>query len=152
MTTHRVETAADLAHSALGLTAAALKQPHRAWAESLSIGREMLASLAGRASSAPAKGDKRFRDPVWGSNPAYRALMQSYLAWSNGVSAFVDGLDKVRFLAPVPAGAAVSCGFRLADVEDKGAGRQLLRLEAEARIEGAAKPAVVGEVLALVVA
>jgi acyl dehydratase len=62
------------------------------------------------------------------------------------------GLDKVRFLAPVPAGAAVACGFRLAEVEDKGAGRQLLRLEAEVRIEGAAKPAVVGEVLALVVA
>jgi acyl dehydratase len=62
------------------------------------------------------------------------------------------GLDKIRFLAPVPAGARVACGFRLAGVEDKGAGRQLLRLEAEARIEGTAKPAVVGEVLALVVA
>jgi acyl dehydratase len=61
------------------------------------------------------------------------------------------GLDKIRFLAPVPAGAQVACGFRLAEVEDKGAGRQLLRLEAEARIEGAAKPAIVGEVLALVV-
>ena len=61
------------------------------------------------------------------------------------------GLDKIRFLAPVPAGAAVACGFRLAGVEDKGDGRQLLRLEAEARVEGADKPAIVGEVLALVV-
>ena len=61
------------------------------------------------------------------------------------------GLDKIRFLAPVPAGAAVACGFKLAGVEDKGAGRQLLRLEAEARVEGADKPAIVGEVLALVV-
>ena len=61
------------------------------------------------------------------------------------------GLDKIRFLAPVPAGAAVTCGFRLAGVEDKGGGRQLLRLEAEARVAGADKPAIVGEVLALVV-
>ena len=61
------------------------------------------------------------------------------------------GLDKIRFLAPVPAGAAVTCGFKLAGVEDKGAGRQLLRLEAEARVEGADKPAIVGEVLAMVV-
>jgi len=61
------------------------------------------------------------------------------------------GLDKIRFLAPVPAGAAVTCGFRLAGVEDKGGGRRLLRLEAEARVEGADKPAIVGEILALIV-
>ena len=61
------------------------------------------------------------------------------------------GLDKIRFLAPVPAGAKVACCFRLAEVEDKGAGRQLLRLEAAARVEGADKPAIVGEVLALIV-
>lgn len=62
------------------------------------------------------------------------------------------GLDRIRFLAPVPAGARVACGFRLAEVEDKGAGRQLIRLEAAARVEGTDKPAVVGEVLALIVA
>ncbi len=62
------------------------------------------------------------------------------------------GLDKIRFLAPVPAGATVACGFKLAGVEDKGAGRQLLRLEAAVRVEGSDKPAVVGEMLALIVA
>jgi polyhydroxyalkanoate synthase subunit PhaC len=93
MTTHRLDNAADLARSVLGLTAAALKQPHRAWAGSVTVGQEMLASLTSGAKSTPAKGDKRFRDPVWDSNRAYRALMQSYLAWSNGVSAFVEGLD-----------------------------------------------------------
>lgn len=61
------------------------------------------------------------------------------------------GLDKIRFLAPVPAGASVCCGFRLAAVKDRGAGRQLLRIEAEARVVGADKPAITGEVLALVV-
>jgi acyl dehydratase len=61
------------------------------------------------------------------------------------------GLDKVRFLSPVPSGATVSCNFRLAGVEEKGQGRHLLRLEAEARIDGTETPAVVGEVLALVI-
>ena len=87
MTMQRVENAADLAQSALGLTTAALKSPHRAWAGSLTIGREILASVAGRATTAPAKGDKRFRDPVWGSNPAYRALVGNRA--NRGVSAVV---------------------------------------------------------------
>lgn len=62
------------------------------------------------------------------------------------------GLDNVRFLAPVPAGADVTCAFRLSRVEDKGHGRQLLHIAAEAREAGKDKPAVVGDVLALVVA
>ncbi len=93
MSEKRVENAADLARAALGLTTAALKQPHEAFAGSMNIGLGVLASLAGTAATEPAKGDKRFRDPVWNSNPAYRALMQSYLAWANGVAAFVDSLD-----------------------------------------------------------
>ena len=56
----------------------------KAWAQSLAAGQEMLPQPDGRAPrSSRTKGDKRFRDPVWTSNPAYRALMQSYLAWSN---------------------------------------------------------------------
>lgn len=60
------------------------------------------------------------------------------------------GLEKVRFLAPVPAGAAVSCAFRLISVEDKGPGRQLMRLEAKALIAGQDKAAISAEILALV--
>jgi polyhydroxyalkanoate synthase len=93
MSPQRLENAADLARSAAGLVAAALSQPERAWAQSLTAGQEMLNGLTGRATIEPAKGDKRFRDPVWTSNPAYRALMQSYLVWSNGVAAWVDALD-----------------------------------------------------------
>jgi acyl dehydratase len=79
------------------------------------------------------------------------AIQEAGIVPSDAKGVINYGLDKVRFLAPVPAGAAVACGFRLVEVEDKGAGRQLLRLEAAARIAGADKPAVVGEVLALVV-
>ncbi len=79
------------------------------------------------------------------------AILEAGVMPSDAKGVINYGLDKVRFLAPVPAGAEVACRFRLAEVEDKGAGRQLLRLEAAARVEGADKLAIVGEVLALVV-
>ena len=60
------------------------------------------------------------------------------------------GVDKIRFIAPVPAGARVTARFRLDDVEDRGPKDQLLRVGAVLEVEGADKPAVVGEVLALV--
>jgi acyl dehydratase len=61
------------------------------------------------------------------------------------------GLDKVRFIAPVPAGAKITASFKLVGVEDKGGRRQLLRLEAAINVEGSDKPAIVGELLALVI-
>jgi acyl dehydratase len=61
------------------------------------------------------------------------------------------GLENIRFLAPVPAGATITASFKLAGVEGKGDKRQLLRLEAVANVEGSDKPAIVGEMLALVV-
>jgi acyl dehydratase len=61
------------------------------------------------------------------------------------------GLNNIRFLGPVPAGAEVTCGLRLAAVEDKGPGRKLLSIAAEARVVGSDKPAIVGELLALVI-
>src|SRR3954447_20434360 len=47
-------------------------------------GAELAAELAkvaaGRSESEPAKGDRRFKDPAWAGNPAFRRLMQAYLA------------------------------------------------------------------------
>jgi polyhydroxyalkanoate synthase len=60
---------------------------------SLAASREMLKSLAGQSEIEPDKSDKRFKDPVWTSNPGYRFLMQSYLAWSGAITGWVDGLD-----------------------------------------------------------
>lgn len=61
------------------------------------------------------------------------------------------GLDKVRFLAPVPSGASVSARFTLVGVEPKGPGRKLIRLKASLGVDGADQPAVIAELLALVV-
>ena len=64
----------------------------------------MLRSLMGGAVIQPEKGDKRFRDPLWTSNPGYRTLMQSYLAWSSGVAAWVDGLVYAAVAVTVVSG------------------------------------------------
>ena len=61
------------------------------------------------------------------------------------------GLDKIRFIAPVPSGASITARFKLAGVEEKGDKRQLIRIEAQVDVEGQDKPAIVGEVLAMVV-
>lgn len=60
------------------------------------------------------------------------------------------GLDKARFLSPVPSGATVSASFKLVGVEDKGPGKQLIRLEAVLSVKGSDKPAVIAEMLAMV--
>ncbi|WP_455287407.1 MaoC family dehydratase [Cupriavidus necator] len=62
------------------------------------------------------------------------------------------GLDKTRFLAPVKAGARVRNRVSLLAADNKGDGRVLLRTENTIEIEGEAKPALVAEALALLVA
>lgn len=61
------------------------------------------------------------------------------------------GLEKIRFLAPVPSGGTVRAHFKLLAVEAKGDDRQLLRVEASVSIDGSDKPALVGELLAMVI-
>jgi acyl dehydratase len=61
------------------------------------------------------------------------------------------GLDKVRFIAPVKAGARVRTHASLASVEPQYSGRMLLKLESTLEIEGEAKPALVAEVLCLLI-
>ncbi|MEO0678899.1 MAG: MaoC family dehydratase [Pseudomonadota bacterium] len=60
------------------------------------------------------------------------------------------GLGTVRFLAPVLSGSTVRARYTLADVEPKAPGSQLLRLEAVLQADGAEKPAVIADLLAMV--
>ena len=89
----RMETAADLAASIGKFYAKAFTQPMTALGGSFAASQEMLRSLTGQSEIEPEKGDKRFKDPVWTSNPGYRFLMQSYLAWSGAIEKWVEGLD-----------------------------------------------------------
>ena len=59
------------------------------------------------------------------------------------------GFDKLRFLAPVPAGSRVRGRFRLMSAEDKGGGRWLLKHELTVEIEGGDKPALIAEWLGM---
>ena len=61
------------------------------------------------------------------------------------------GLDKVRFIAPVKAGARVRMRASLLAAEAQGGGRVLLKLACTLEIEGGAKPALVAELLCMLI-
>src|SRR5271157_4963970 len=63
-------------------------------AATVQIGAALAQRLAtaafGGSDLKPRPGDKRFADPLWDSNPFYRSLKQSYLAWSEAAEAWLD--------------------------------------------------------------
>jgi acyl dehydratase len=64
-------------------------------------------------------------------------------------AAFNYGLDKVRFLAPVKAGARVRLRVAFMEVQQKGNG-VLMKTNNTLEIEGSEKPALIAESLAIV--
>jgi acyl dehydratase len=71
---------------------------------------------------------------------------------SDAAAALNYGLDKVRFIAPVKAGARVRNRVVLLAVDARADGRVLITLQNTIEIEGEAKPALVAESLAMLVA
>lgn len=61
------------------------------------------------------------------------------------------GLDKVRFVAPVKAGARVRNRVSLLAAEPQAGGRILLKLHCTLEIEGESKPALVAEILCMLI-
>jgi acyl dehydratase len=70
---------------------------------------------------------------------------------ADAAAGFNYGLDKVRFLTPVPAGARVRLRVSLEGVEPKSGGQLLIKTRNTIEIEGADKPALIAEALALIV-
>jgi len=62
------------------------------------------------------------------------------------------GLDKVRFISPVKAGARVRNRIVLLGAEQKGSGRTLLTVQNTIEIDGDAKPALMAEALVMLMA
>lgn len=62
------------------------------------------------------------------------------------------GMNKVRFLSPVPSGARVRGTVTLTSVTDKGAGRVLTENAITVELEGADRPAMLCDWLTLLVA
>jgi acyl dehydratase len=82
------------------------------------------------------------------------AMSYDALAPLDGVVMGVNyGFDKLRFLAPVPAGSKVRGRFKLLSAEAKGADegvtRWLLKHELTVEIKGADKPALIAEWLTM---
>ena len=61
------------------------------------------------------------------------------------------GLDRVRFIAPVKTDARVRMRAALTSAEPERDGRVLLKLQSTLEIEGEAKPALVAEVLCMLI-
>jgi len=61
------------------------------------------------------------------------------------------GIDKVRFLAPVSAGARVRLRVVLVGVEPKEGGQLIMKTQNTLEIEGLEKPALIAETLALLI-
>ena len=70
---------------------------------------------------------------------------------SDAAAGFNYGLDKVRFLAPVPAGGRVRLRVVLENVEEKNNGQLLVRTKNTVEIENSDRPALIAEALALLV-
>ena len=59
------------------------------------------------------------------------------------------GFDRVRFLAPVPAGSRVRGRFVLADIDERAPGQLLVQHHVTVEIDGSEKPALTADWLGL---
>ena len=62
------------------------------------------------------------------------------------------GIDRVRFLAPVPSGARVRNRVKLLAVDRKADGRVLISTESTIEVEGGDKPALIAQTLVMAMA
>jgi acyl dehydratase len=70
---------------------------------------------------------------------------------TDAAAGFNYGLDKVRFLAPVKAGARVRLRVVLVGVESREAGQLVIKTKNTLEIDGSDKPALIAETLALII-
>src|ERR1700733_1681715 len=98
-----------------------LAQPRGVARETRRLAGDPLRILAGKSDRAPAKSDRRFADPAWAQNPAFRRLCQEYLSVCESVGQLVDALDygqrswqdaeRARFVANIVMSAAAPTNF-----------------------------------------
>ena len=100
-----------------------------------------------------ARRESPFRSPI---AHGYLALamvaplsMQVGVIPSDAAAGLNYGIDKVRFLAPVPAGARVRLRVVLVGIEPREGGQVIMKTQNTLEVEGSEKPALVAETLAL---
>jgi polyhydroxyalkanoate synthase len=83
----------SLWHAISGM-ATALRQGTTVAQEASRLGVELTRIAWGLSDVAPAKGDRRFTDPAWTSNPVFRMIQQSYLASAQALDRIVAQLGE----------------------------------------------------------
>ena len=78
-------------------------------------------------------------------------IMELGVIPSDAATGLNYGLDKVRFIAPVKAGSRVRARAKLRAAEPQGDVRTLLRVDCTLEVEGETKPALVAELLCLLI-
>jgi len=100
--------------------AAALRQGTTVAQEASRLGVELTRIAWGRSDVAPTQGDRRFTDPAWTSNPAFRILQQTYLASAQALDRIVAQLgegasgtraEQARFAASIMTSAMAPTNF-----------------------------------------
>jgi acyl dehydratase len=80
------------------------------------------------------------------------AAFEVWIAPAGIREAFNYGIERLRFINPVKAGARIRSRIKLIAIEPKGGGRLLVTTENTVEIEGEAKPALIATMLAMVAA
>ena len=97
---------------------------------------------------------ERATETPFGGTIAHGFLTLSLLTWfAIGVRPRIEGtrhgvnygFDRVRFVAPVPAGSRVRGRFRLTSLEERAPGEVTQHYEVTVEIEGGARPALVAD-------
>jgi len=68
-------------------------RPDKVARSTLGLYGELARIAAGRSDVAPAKGDRRFKDPAWTGNPAFKRLGQAYLATARAWDGLLSEAD-----------------------------------------------------------
>ena len=104
--------------------------------------------------------DSEKATPLFGSTIAHGFLSLSLVAgipFEQDIGMVLEGtkmglnygLDKVRFLSPVPVNSEVRIHMKCIDVTEKNPGQYLLKTEVTMEIKGVEKPAFVAETLSM---
>ena len=104
--------------------------------------------------------DPEASKPIFGSTIAHGFLSLSLAAGipiAQGMGLAIEGmkmglnygLDKVRFLSPVPVGSEVRIRTECMDITEKNPGQFLIKTKVTMEIKGVEKPAYIAETLAM---
>src|SRR5258705_8388476 len=96
-----------------------------------------------------ARRESPFRGPI--AHGYLTLAMQVGVIPTDAAAGLNYGIDKVRFLAPVPSGARVRLRVVLAGVEPRDGGQVIMKTQNTLEVEGSEKPALIAETLALLI-